>query len=73
MLVPARGSAPLRGCFRKGLTDPSLRASSDYARKGKSGPFRPSLREIGILITLPAELRRKRSISRSRNVRELSA
>lgn len=45
MLVPARGSAPLRGCLRKGLTDSSLRASSGYARKGKSGPFRPSLPE----------------------------
>ena len=38
MLVPARGSAPLRGCFRKGLTASSLRACSGYARKGKSGP-----------------------------------
>ncbi len=73
MLVPARGSAPLRGCFRKGLTDSSLRVSSGYARKGKSGPFRPSLGETGTLIALPAELRRKRSIVRSRNVRELSA
>jgi hypothetical protein len=39
----ARGFAPLRGCFRKGSTDSSLRASSGYARKGKSHPFRPSL------------------------------
>jgi hypothetical protein len=44
MLVPARVSAPLRGCFRKGLTDSSLRAHPVYARKGKSGPFRPALK-----------------------------
>ncbi len=36
MLVPAPGSAPLRGCFRKSLTNSSLRASSGYARKAKA-------------------------------------
>src|SRR5436305_1267565 len=37
MLVPARGSAPLRGCSRKSLTNSSLRASSGHARKARNG------------------------------------
>jgi hypothetical protein len=74
MLVPARGSAPLRGCFRKGLTDSPLRAFSGYAGKGKSSPFRPPLRKKGMLtVRWHAGLRRRRSILQSQNIRELSA
>ena len=66
MLVPARGFPPLRGCLRKGLTASSLRACSGYARKGKSGSFRPSPRETEVLMALPAALWRQRSTWRSR-------
>jgi hypothetical protein len=38
MLVPARGSAPLCGCYRKGLTDSPLRACPSYAGKAETGP-----------------------------------
>jgi hypothetical protein len=55
----ARTCAWLRAAsrlLRKGLTASSLRASSGYARKGKSGPFWPSPRETGMLIALLAAL-----------------
>jgi hypothetical protein len=71
MLVPARGSAPLRGCYRKGLRDSSLRAPSGYAGKGKSGPS--GLLHQNLKLCLPVDLRGKNSIWRGQNVREFSA
>jgi hypothetical protein len=72
MLVPARGSAPLRGCFRKRLTDSSLRVRSGLPERARSALSGLVYQKRKITQLLP-ELQRQHSIVRRRNVRGLSA